>query len=347
MTAGAVKKIAPSIPAQYRQLLREERARQLSMTAQNVRRLSKVYGDAIDSVVMAVSTLPSYMLEKDIIGQAYLRQLLQHLDSTLANLATDYGKMLDVSMLEMAQSAAEREAKTARMLETPNDHRLAAELTHAVTLSDGTQASVQFGIVAQNAVERAANRVWSDGWKLSDRLYNLDAATRQTVQDTIVQGVAEQVSAKELAARLQTSLTKAGADNPRYKAMRIARTEINTAHREAHILSTMDESGNLKPFLSGVRWNLSLSHPRADICDLWANGSSDGLPSGVYLPEDVPSDHPHGLCYTSSELVDYPGIGGPGKKPAIEGVPSSQVAYYARQGDPVAARRLAQLEAQD
>jgi hypothetical protein len=260
------------------------------------------------------------------------------LDRILTNLRAEFADGLTASMANVAQIAANRERAVIQLFDKPADSRLPPDQQTLFNTPEGA-LSIRFGAVAAAAVERCAARVWSDGWKLSDRLYNMDRATRAQVSDTIVQGVAEQVSARELARRLESSLSQAGADNPRYKAMRIARTEINSAHREAHILSTMDPATNAKKdWIQGVGWRLSASHPHADICDVWA-ADDTGLGPGNYEPGDVPSDHPHGLCYTVTVLKALPNIVVATKTPRPDLVSAKEAEYYAKNQDDPAAQR--------
>ncbi len=323
------------VATDYRKLLVEYRRSQLSLTAENVKRLETVFDRAVKSLAAAVENAP-----EGTLASGYYGTLLAGMEATLTDLRSDYAQLLSGGMAELAQNAADREATTAALVKAEADARLAADLTQTLVLSSQAQVTVSFGRLALSAVERCAQRVYSDGWKLSDRLYRVDANMRQTIQDTLVQGIAEQVSARKLADRLRSALTEAGADNPRYQAMRIARTEIVTAHREAHILSTLDPAtGGLKSYIAGVGWRLSMSHPHTDICDVWAEDDGDGLGAGNYLPENVPSDHPHGLCYTTTVLVEYPDVAAPSKEAAAEDVVESQVEYYAEKYDDPAARR--------
>lgn len=317
----------------YRALLVRARREQLILTRDNLQRLAQTYDRAAQSIVAAVAKLPDEARQGAAWAQSRFNLLLE-IDAELEKFRTDYAGLLDLSMLSTAQQAADREAQTAKLVQAAEDRNLFPTLSRTVTLSTGLDVTAQFGVLARSAVDGVANRYYRDGLKLSDRLYNLNEGTRKAVEDTIVQGLTEGTSARDLAKQLQKVMGEAGVDTSRYRAMRIARTEINNAHRESTVRGTIDpNTGGLKSYVSGVRWNLSLSHPTADVCDLWASGSSDGLDQGVYLPGETPVDHPHGLCYTTSELVAFPGIGGKGKSPDVASVPPSQVAYYARQGD--------------
>ncbi|MCW3059005.1 MAG: hypothetical protein JWQ02_826 [Capsulimonas sp.] len=322
--------------AEYRALVVKFRKSQLQLTAEGVNRLEEIFDAAVDSILEKIQAHGD-----ESLSQVTLSALLESIQAELVNLRSDTVTALDAGMLSLAQNAADREAETAALLGEAADPRLAAaSITHA-ELSSGKAMTVRFGRLARSAVERVAHKVFSDGLKLSDRLYNLDTEAKKVIGDTLIQGVAEQISARDLAKRLQGTLSAAGADNPRYKAMRIARTEINNAHREAHIQSTKDAEGNLKEYITGVGWRLSYSHKLADVCDIWASDDS-GLGPGNYLPDDIPSEHPHGLCFTVTLLAALPDAKFPGKAPTPADVPESEGRYSARNGDPAAQRWMDQ-----
>ena len=73
----------------------------------------------------------------------------------------------------------------------------------------------------------------------------------------------------------------------------IAQTETANAFHEAQILVTEKDEN-----IIGYRWRLSRSHPRPDVCDLYANVNF-GLGRGVWPKDKVPriKPHPHCLCY--------------------------------------------------
>lgn len=312
----------------YRALLVKARKAQLRLTVENLHRLMATYDAAADRIIAQILQMPDSELT-----ERYLHDLLNSLNAEIARLASDNAALLTAAMLEIAQNAAERQQEIGEMLDAPADALLDPWITHRDTLTDGTVIEVHFGHVAQAAVERVAARVYGDGLALSDRLWSLDETLRRTVADTLVQGIAEQLSASNLADRLLAALSQPGQETPRYLAMRIARTEINNAHREASVMAATDpRTGQTRDYLLGMRWNLSLSHVVPDICDLWAaHDSGDG--PGIYAAGDVPVDHPHGLCYVTPVLREYPEVRGPGKEPDVDAVPDSQVDYYAGQGD--------------
>jgi hypothetical protein len=78
-----------------------------------------------------------------------------------------------------------------------------------------------------------------------------------------------------------------------YDTMRLARTEIMEAYREAAI-----ENARNSPWIWGLRWELSNSHK--DLCEC------DDYDGQVFAPDDVPMyPHPQCACALIPETMDY------------------------------------------
>ena len=310
---------------QYRALLIAARTQQLKANAQGLTGLERTF----DAALKEMQRIIERNGDKEMVSE-FAESLMYQFDQVLTALRADYSGGVEAGMHEMAQIAADREAAVQKLMMGQIDRRLMPSITKTWNVGQGKQVSVSFGHMAEKAVNNVAHKAYGDGLFLSDRLYKFDAMTRQAVHDTVVRGIAEQISAKQMAYRLHDDLARAGSSNPRYHGMRIARTEINTAHREAHVLSALDEeTGRLKSYISAIGWRLSLSHKVPDICDLFASDDSDGLGEGNYQPENVPISHPNCLCYTISVLTDYPDVSAPNKLPDVEGVPQRVRDQYA------------------
>ena len=291
----------------FSKIVKRHRRRQLTWTRSSVRRIDKLLkrsaAETAERLKVVVGT--------DSLQEKYLSALLSDLNRVIDNLSNDYRSMLPLFLVGVAQIAADREADTAQLvlediaLQVALDG-LKAEITKSVTIGGVGEVSVTFGRVAEEAVNAIAERVFKDGLNLSDRLWRLDAKTRRDIEDKVIQAVTEQKSARKLEKELRQYLTDKGLGNARYNATRLAQTEINHAHREATIRSATDGSGMLKSHLRAISWRLSISHPRADVCDLWASQDIDGLGPGNYLPENVPVEHPGGLCNVLPLLVSLP-----------------------------------------
>lgn len=171
-------------------------------------------------------------------------------------------------------------------------------------------------------------RSWVDpnGYRLSDRIWEARQTTRGRIDDIIVGAIADGADAISTANRLEKYLNPSYApirntkgkiirdarrgiitNTPRdgagsYPARRLMRTEITRAHGEA-------TKATANALQYAVRWRLSGSHPKPDICDSNAQDNSDGLPDktppGVYWAIDVPQypAHPQDLCYLAPYAI--------------------------------------------
>lgn len=153
---------------------------------------------------------------------------------------------------------------------------------------------------AQNSVLRLRAKMNND-IPLSDQVYKTKALADGWVDREIKRGLALQLSAKELAARVSSMINPHTPGGVSYAAMRLARTEINNAFHHTQIATREAE-----PWTQGMRWNLSGSHPRPDECNEYADGQhTKDLPAGVFAVGTVPAKpHPNCLCFLTTETVD-------------------------------------------
>lgn len=87
-------------------------------------------------------------------------------------------------------------------------------------------------------------------------------------------------------------------EKARYQARIVARNESVEAFRDVQLAGYAAQ-----PWAHGVRWSLSSSHPRPDICDVLAAQNLHGLGAGGYPADKVPARHTSCLCLQSA-IVD-------------------------------------------
>lgn len=153
---------------------------------------------------------------------------------------------------------------------------------------------------------------WRDGHVLSDRIWVVDKTLRDNLHDMVEQCVNQGISAVEFShavenylevsgpkwtTKIQPAVTSRG--SIKYNALRLARTEPNQAYQRAHDLAAQNSA-----IVKGLKWNLSNSHPKKDICDQYATQDLYGLGPGVYPPGKLPIDHPNGLCFLTDILYE-------------------------------------------
>lgn len=170
-------------------------------------------------------------------------------------------------------------------------------------------------------------RSWVDenGYRLSDRIWRARREVRSQIDRVLREAIANGTDALEVAEILEQYLNpelapvrnqlgrlirnqakvivtrspgRAGAGS--FFARRLTRTEISRAHAVA-----TEQAAIRNPFVTGIRWTLSGSHPRTDPCNVNAERDS-GLGPGVYNPANAPRmpEHPMCLCHWQQVTTD-------------------------------------------
>lgn len=168
-----------------------------------------------------------------------------------------------------------------------------------------TEMRVTEAVMIGNFIARyEPAHTWVDpnGYTLSRRIWRNSQEMRLRLDQMLTDGILGGRGALELARDLEAFLrprrtlrtTKPYGSNASFYAMRLARTEITRAYGAVTLAAA-----EANPFVSGIDWKLSLSHPRMDICDALATISMEGArlkdPYGVYDVPRYPA-HPHDLC---------------------------------------------------
>lgn len=135
---------------------------------------------------------------------------------------------------------------------------------------------------------------------LSDQVYKSQALSNGWVQQEVKRAIVLGQSASQLADRVRNLISPNTPGGVSYAANRLARTEINNAFHRAQIDRRKDE-----PWTTGMKWNISGSHPKPDECNDYGEKShfKDGE-VGVFKPDQVPGKpHPNCLCYLTTVTI--------------------------------------------
>lgn len=151
---------------------------------------------------------------------------------------------------------------------------------------------------AETAGERVRSRLIND-IDLSPRVYRNQQLMMGQVDQIVNRSIAQNRSAREIAQAVRGSIRPDTPGGVSYAAKRLGRTEINNAYH-----TTTVRSAQSMPFVTGMKWTLSASHPRTDTCDDYAEDASDNLGPGVYKSGNVPfKPHPQCLCFVTNVSV--------------------------------------------
>jgi hypothetical protein len=137
-----------------------------------------------------------------------------------------------------------------------------------------------------------------NGIPLSRAVYKAQALSTGQVNKTVSLGLLLGHNHKTIAKSVRDMIHPNVAGGVSYSAHRLARTEINHAYQTAQ-----HDRHAPEPWNKGMKWNLSKSHPKPDVCNVNATKDLYGLGPGVYTFGNKPDSHPNCLCYQTVEAV--------------------------------------------
>lgn len=214
----------------------------------------------------------------------------------LRRLGAAWGELGEV--IEVQAVAASLEASRANA-------RWDEDLLKRMGLTADQRKAFQAGLEQQtrNAVQMAMNRAWdttgTTNITLSERVYQSALHTSGLVDRKVNSALARGLNWREFSNEVKGMINPNTPGGVSYSAKRLARTEINNAFHYAQI-----QNSNQKPWVKGMRWRLSGSHPKEDVCDRMARDNSADLGPGVYEKTDVPKKpHPQCLCTIIPEVL--------------------------------------------
>jgi hypothetical protein len=155
--------------------------------------------------------------------------------------------------------------------------------------ADQLLASLQEGL--KRTVDVAVSRMTGASVPLSERVYRVEVWLNDRVGNMVNSALARGLSAREFAGEARDWINPNTPGGVRYASMRLARTEINNAFHSISVHQAQE-----KPWIDQMKWNLSRSHPKPDICDSLV---------GLYPKLQVPrKPHPQCFCYVTPQVED-------------------------------------------
>jgi hypothetical protein len=146
----------------------------------------------------------------------------------------------------------------------------------------------EFQATARHAVENIKSR-YINSIDLSPTVYKNQLLSNGMVDRAVNRGILLNKSAAEIARDVRSLIQPDVQGGVSYAAKRLGRTELNNAFH-----TTTIRSAAAQPWVEGMDWHLSGSHPRTDICNEYAD-------HGTYPSRLVPDKpHPQCLCYVTA-----------------------------------------------
>lgn len=218
---------------------------------------------------------------------------------------------LATQLLEGSQAAGGiRLSRRLHVHDQENAQQLATELAQSFRAGQAVTAAAQnllevddVRVYLPRYVTELQEAVEDAGPLLADEVRTHIAAVRR-LRDPQMRAAGQMLidtAASANAADLQRQVRYWVRDRALYQERVVVRTESARAFNTAFVESTREQ-----PWTKGYRWELSPSHPKPDVCDLFASQAIDGLGPGGYTKETLPSlpAHPNCFCFTTSIIDD-------------------------------------------
>lgn len=268
---------------EYQKRVLEARKGIIKLTLEQQKEIQKIYED------MSKNLIPQILNMKDCrtkIHQIEIYKIVNQYQTELYN-------KLNSSITSAINKAA--------FIETGVQLSFVDMIAPNVRIKEALNRTIT-NISSRTVEQLIAGNYYKDGKTLNKRIWGYTERNYSQIDKIIKSNIAKGANVKELAkdlngfvrpsAKTTASINRLGLDSSIcYQAQRLARTSITHAQTEVKI-----QNAKNNPFCKGLRWCLSSSHERQDICDDYEGK--------VFEPDDVPLQHPNCMCYFEDVLED-------------------------------------------
>ena len=273
---------------EYAKYLAKHRADFIKLTDKQNRELARLYIQA----VAEIKERAELIINKKGLTYAAAKIRIKSLLIEASRLSDGFKGILDKSLIDSANLGKEVNALIMKSYQTS-------------LASEGVKLNLTriLSKVSSNAIKAVYNRIWTDGLKLSDRIWLLDRRTKQEIERIVMQNIisggaaSDKVTLSALENLFQVNpkykpakLTSLHGRKVGYESSRLLRTSMSEAFNEGDRLSNIANPG-----VSGETW---LAGPGA--CDDCLDKDGQDCEDVGYPPGD---SHPSCRCSTLAKVM--------------------------------------------
>lgn len=267
---------------EYLKLCQEAQNKKLKLARQQEQQIKQIYNDMYKDLSKKLKKV-----NPDSLTKRYLDELQIELEKKIKDINNKVKKVIKVN--------------TSKSSKLAND----IQLDFFMSINDSYNLDMKdtFAGMFSNLPKEVMNEilfgsVYKDRKGLDERIWKHTKKFEKDIDYILTEGIANKKSiygiAKDLEVYVKPSNTKPWewsnvypntSKTVDYNAQRLARTAINHAFQQAQ-----KRSCQRNPFVSGIKWLTSNSHRACELCSI-RNGV-------IYSVNDLPLDHPNGMCTT-------------------------------------------------
>jgi hypothetical protein len=260
------------------------------LTAQQQNKINSLYKETIENINDRMQFIERQDKRNisSILRQQYLGELTQEIKDNMQVVDSQTENLIKQNMLLASQSVVK------------SNGVMLSEMGFSDLVS-----KTAFSYVPKDVVAQLASGTLYDGkWSLSKAIWNDNAVKNKELDYIVAQGVALNKSTFEIAkdlekyvnpnARKDWSWSKVYPGSRKvidYNAQRLARTMVSHAYQESFVRTTKNN-----PFIEAYKWEISNSDRVCPLCISRAEDDNYGLGAGVFPKDQLPLDHPNGMC---------------------------------------------------
>ena len=267
---------------EYLRLCKEAQNKKLNLAKQQEQQIKQIYNDMYKSLSRKLKKV-----KPDTLTERYLEDLQKELAKEIKDIHNKVGKSI--------KNNIEKSSELANNVQL--DFFMLINDKYNLDMKD-TFARMFSRIPKQAMEEILSGGVYKDRKGLSERIWQYTKKFNKDIDYIIAEGIANKKSIYDIAKDLEIYV-KPKSSKPwdwskvypnanktvDYNAQRLARTAVTHAFQQAQ-----KRSCQRNPFVTGIQWLSSNSHRTCELCN-----SRNGV---VYKVDDVPLDHPNGMCTT-------------------------------------------------
>lgn len=271
---------------EYLKLCQEAQNKKLKLVKKQEKQIKQIYNDMYLNV--------SKKLQKanpGSLNERYLDQFRKDLENEIRVVNTKVSKII--------KNNAENSSELANNVQLD----FFMSINDKYDLNLGPTFSSMFTKIPKQAMDEILfGKAYKDRKGLSERIWQYTKKFENDIDYIIAEGIVNKKSTYEIAKDLEIYVNPNAAKDwdwkkvyPNsskkidYNAQRLARTAVNHAYQQAQ-----KRSCEKNPYVVGIRWVSSASHRTCELCN-----SRNGV---IYKVNEVPLDHPNGLCTTVPQI---------------------------------------------
>lgn len=250
----------------------------MQITKEQEVEISKLYHQVYLDLKKKMDKLPHSGTTSESLRKTYLNKLTKELKTAYKSLGVELEKTIEKGIVD-----------TATAVVSSNNNWLEKV---------GLKVEGAYSHVPQDIVSLlSSGKLYGEGWSLSKAIWGDSQKKAHDIDQVVAAGVASNKPVYEIAKDLEqyvnpdakkewdwSKVYPGTSKKVDYNAQRLARTMVSHAYQQSLLATTKHN-----PFVTGYRWRSAHSFRRTcKICN-----ERDG---NLYSADDLPLDHPNGLC---------------------------------------------------